>query len=464
MQKKSLFDEFTKVSAKAWKQKIQYDLKGSDYNEKLVWESPEGIKVKPFYHSDDLGDDKNSIIHHPESWYIGQEIFVAHAKESNRRAHLLLQQGVESLIFIIPSEKTNIEQLLAKIDLGGVTIHFNLKFLSLPFVKNLVLFFGEHRTKFFLNIDTIGHYAQNGNWFSNRDLDQKTLREILVFCSEKKIDNVLSINQGLYQSAGANIVQQLAYSLAHVNEYLNEFSGEILKNMVFKVSMGSNYFFEIAKIRALRWLYKTLATEYGSSIDCHIIAFPSSRNKTLYAYNVNQLRSTAECMSAILGGADTICNLAYDAHFHKTNDFSERLARNQLLVLKHESYFDKIENPAEGSYYIENLTEQLAEKALSLFKQIEAKGGFLNQLKHGTLQRKIRENAAKEQGRFDDKTEVLIGTNSYQFTEDKMQNDLDIYPFVKIKNTKTKIEPIVAKRLAEKYEKERLFQEGWKGK
>jgi len=464
MQKKSLFDEFSHVSAKAWKQKIQYDLRGSEYNEKLVWESPESLKVKPFYHSEDRGGQKIPRIYHPAIWHIGQEIFVANTKKSSERAHFLLQNGVESLLFVIPSEKIIIEELLTKIDISSVAVHFNLQFLSFPFIKNLVFLFGEHRANLFFNIDTIGNYARNGNWFSNQHHDQKTLREILVFCTESKIENVISVDLALYQNAGANIVQQLAYALAQANEYLNEFGGQFVKKIVFKVSTGSNFFFEISKIRALRWLYKTLAAEYDVDLPCHIIAFPSKRNKTLYAYNVNQLRSTTECMSAIIGGADTINNLAYDSHFHKTGDFAERIARNQLLILKHESYFNKIENPAEGSYYIESLTEQLAEKALSLFKQIETSGGILKQLQKGTLQRKIRENAVKEQARFDDKIEVLIGTNGYRFEGDKMKDDLQIYPFVKMRNSKTKTEPILEKRLAETNEKQRLFREGWEGK
>src|SRR5690606_20773082 len=120
------------------------------------------------------------------------------------------------------------------------------------------------------------------------------------------------------------------------NEYLNVTSSAVERSMTFQISTGPNYFFEIAKIRALRKLYATLAKEYGINENCHIIATPSKRNKTLYDYNVNLLRSTSECMSAVLGGADAVCNLPYDALYHKSNEFGERIARNQLLILKHE--------------------------------------------------------------------------------------------------------------------------------
>ncbi|MNR16220.1 Methylmalonyl-CoA mutase [compost metagenome] len=203
-------------------------------------------------------------------------------------------------------------------------------------------------------------------------------------------------------------------------------------------------------------LFKLIAEEYNPSIECHLLVTPTKRNKTIYDYNVNMLRTTTECMSAILGGADAVANLPYDSLYHKDNEFGDRIARNQLLVLKHESYFDKVDNPADGSYYIESLTTQLAEKSLALFKDIEANGGFLKLLNDGTIKKKIQESAAKEQELFDSKKEVLLGTNKYPNKEDKMKHDLELFPFVKIKPRKTLITPIIEKRLAEKLEQERL--------
>lgn len=228
---------------------------------------------------------------------------------------------------------------------------------------------------------------------------------------------------------------------------------------MFTVSVGSNYFFEIAKLRALRILWSTLASEYQINTDCYISAVPTKRNKTLYDYNTNMLRTTTECMSAILGGANNVCNLPYDAIYHKDNEFGERIARNQLLILKHESAFDKVNNAADGAYYIESLTEQLAEKALELFKDIERNGGFLNQLKSGTIQRKIKENATKEQEQFNSGERILLGTNKHSNPNDKMAEQLQIYPFVKINKRKTLIVPIIEKRIAEQIEQTRLKNE-----
>jgi methylmalonyl-CoA mutase len=254
-------------------------------------------------------------------------------------------------------------------------------------------------------------------------------------------------------------VQQLAYALAHANEYLNHFGNSIDTQITFYVSVGTNYFFEIAKLRALRILWRTLAKEYKLNADCHIFATPSLRNKTIYDYNTNMLRTTTECMSAILGGANTISNLPYDSLFHKTNEFGDRVARNQLLILKNESYLNKVNNPADGAYYIESLTNQLCDKALALFKDIEANGGFFKQLNEGTIQRKIKESSAMEQNLFDKEEEVLLGTNKHPNLDDKMKDNLELYPFVKINRRKTVIEPIIENRLSEKLEQQRLKTE-----
>jgi methylmalonyl-CoA mutase len=262
------------------------------------------------------------------------------------------------------------------------------------------------------------------------------------------------------------MTQQLAYALAQATEYLNHFTSVsnnkgLMKNlkMTFQVAIGSNYFFEIAKIRALRKLYAIIAKEFDVTQTCHIVARPTKRNKTIYDYNINMLRTTTECMSAILGGADTICNLSYDALYHKSNEFGERISRNQLSVLKAESYFDAVSNPADGTYYIESLTSELSEKALEIFKDIEVNGGFLSQLKEGIILRKIKESASKEQHLFDNGTLVLLGTNKFINENDKMKNDLELFPFVKTNIRKTLIEPVIERRLSEKLEQTRLKNE-----
>ena len=453
MTNNNLFSEFESISAKQWKQQIQFELKGADYNETLVWESAEGIKVKPFYHNDETEVNLNAIVP-AKPFAIVQNIFVHDVKKSNVRALETLQRGAESIRFTIENDTISIEELMQNLPTENVTYYFNLPFLSVEFVNKINEFSKKNKSNIFIQVDPIGQLVKEGNWFENLEKDFEKLNTI----APKTTIPFLTISSGIYQNAGANIVQQLAYTLAQANEYFNRIPA-INQPISFETTVGTNYFFEIAKLRALRILFNTLATEYNYNFDCHIIATPTKRNKTLYDYNVNMLRTTTECMSAILGGADAVANLPYDALYHKDNEFGDRISRNQLLILKHESYFDKVNNPADGAYYIETVTEQLAEKALELFKDIERNGGLISQLIEGTIQRKINESAQKEQELFDSGKEVLLGTNKYPNKNDQMKNDLELYPFVKQNARKTLITTIIEKRLAEKVEQERLSQE-----
>lgn len=453
MANNNLFSDFEAVSSKQWKQQIQYELKGADYNETLVWESPEGIKVKPFYHNDETEVNFDAITP-SKPFAIVQNIFVHDVKKSNARALETLQRGAESVRFTLENDAVSIDELMQNLPLENVNYYFSLPFLSVEFSNKINEFASKNKANIFIQNDPIGQLAKDGNWFENLEKDFEKLNTI----TSKSTVPFLTISSGIYQNAGANIVQQLAYTLAQTNEYFNRIPA-INQPITIEVAVGTNYFFEIAKLRALRILFNTLASEYNHNFDCHIIATPTKRNKTLYDYNVNMLRTTTECMSAILGGADAVANLAYDAIYHKDNEFGDRISRNQLLVLKHESYFDKVNNPADGAYYIETLTKQLAEKALELFKDIEKNGGLISQLIDGTIQRKINESAQKEQELFDSGKEVLLGTNKYPNKNDRMKDDLELYPFVKQNPRKTLITPIIERRLAEKLEQDRLASE-----
>jgi methylmalonyl-CoA mutase len=448
-----LFNEFEPVSSKQWKNQIQYELKGADYSD-VVWESPEGIKVKPFYHIDERKEPL-AVSTTATQFTICQNIYVKDVDKSAGRALSTLKRGAESIRFTIESEEADIEKLVAQLPLAKTPVYFYLRFLSIDFVKRIDAIAKDKHAEIYVLLDPVGQLAKDGNWFNSLEQDFDALNTIAIACPNI---NFVSVDSGLYQNAGANSIQQIAYTLAHANEYFNRVA-TINKPIVLQVAVGTNYFFEIAKLRAIRLLVNLIAKQYDHSFDCHIIATPTKRNKTLYDYNVNMLRTTTECMSAILGGANAVANLAYDSLYHKDNEFGDRIARNQLLVLKHESYFDKVNNPADGAYYIEELTQQLAEKALALFKDIEANGGFLSQLKEGTIQRKINESAAKEQELFDSGKEVLLGTNKYPNKNDRMSHDMELFPFVKTNPRKTLITPVIEKRLAEKTEQERLAEE-----
>ncbi len=450
------FNEFEPVSAKQWKQKIQFDLKGADYNSTLLTKTNEGITINPFYHKDTT---QYLDVNVPaETFKICQTIFIDDVSIANKLAKKAIKNGATALRFVADTP-FDFETLFKGVS-ELCPIYFKLNFLSYSFIADLLK--NVKFCKCALNIDIIGHLTTSGHWFKNNKEDHKNTAKILSKASDNI--SVLAVNAGVYQNAGANAVQQVAYALAHLNEYFNVFSEGLFpmpksKEIFINFSIGSNYFLEIAKLRAFRYLFDVLVKEYTFAFKPIIFAEPTLRNKSIYDYNVNMLRTTTECMSAALGGADIINNIAYDSVYHKSNTFGERIARNQLLILQEESHFKVAKEAVKGTYYIETLSTQIAEKALQLFKEIEQKKGFVNQLFSGTIQRKIIENAQKEQTQFDAGELQLIGVNKFPNLQDKMSEDLELYPFFKTKPHKTLIQPIVPKRLAEKLEKERLKHE-----
>ena len=448
---KDLFSEFPSISSKQWKQKIQFDLKGIEYNT-LLTNTLEGVHIKPFYHAESFQSLK--IKENVKEFSICQSIFIHNEKKTNNLALDALNRGADSIYFT--AEKTfDIHSVLNNIE--DKEIFFKFLFLDLEFLKTLIN--SNKKNTLFINIDLVGNLAKTGNWFFSNQKDHAILKSILDLNNSN--NHMLGVDVSLYQNAGANSVQQVAYALAHANEYLNlidknNISG--VKKINFNFSIGSNYFFEIAKLRAFNYLWNKLAKVYSYKLEAHIFSKPTFRNKSIYDYNVNMLRSTTECMSAILGGTNTISNIAYDSIFHKKNEFGERIARNQLIILKEECKI-KDSNVSDGTYFIEELTYEIATKALQIFKDIESNGGFIQQLMKGTIQRKISESAKKEQDLFDKDSINLLGVNKFPNLEDKMKNDIEIFPFLKKKKNKTVCIPIVEKRLSEKIEEERLKTE-----
>ncbi|MGI9546766.1 MAG: methylmalonyl-CoA mutase subunit beta [Flavobacteriaceae bacterium] len=455
MSENLLFSEFSQLTNKEWKQKIHADLKGADYNETLIWESPEGIKVKPFYTAEDQNNARDIEIE-TGSWSIGQKIFSDDPDLINSKCAEALDQGVDSLIIAVGSESESPKNYFTGIALKDEKVFLDAAALPPEKLSLCLKDIPVEQDRLYVLHDIVGQLTATGNWYSNLDADFKKLEEVLVANPGSK---VVSVNASRYQNAGANRVQQIAYALAHAAEYLKRLDSQYLSHITFMISVDTNYFFEIAKIKALRILWQRLISERDANISSHLLSFPTTRNKSIYDYNVNMLRTTTECMSAILGGADTIYNLPYDHIYHKDNEFANRIARNQLLILRNESYFDQVDNAAAGSYYIQHLTSEMASSAWSLYEQIQSAGGFLRQLKDHKIQKKIKESAQKQQQAFNNGEEILVGSNKYINEADLMTDQLQKDPFLKIERKKTLIEPILEKRLTESLEKNRLDHE-----
>ena len=456
MSENTLFKDFSPITEKAWKQKIQVDLKGADYNETLIWESPEGINVKPFYTSEDLGLETSLQKLKPVKWRIGQLLLAGGKSYNAEDFEEILKEGVEALVIRVDDPASLKELLLEENALAQQKIYLETINIDPEEVINWLSSREVESEQLIVLTDIIGHLAGSGNWFKGMEEDFKSLKSLL---GSEATSKVVAVDISCYQNAGANRVQQLAYGLAHAKEYLDKCDADGLSHISFKLSVDSNYFFEIAKLKALRILWQKLLDQEDKDIGIDILAHPSLRNKSIYDYNVNMLRTATECMSAILGGADTIFNLPYDYVYHESNEFAERIARNQLLILKNESYFQHVDNVASGSYYIESLVEEMVNKSWELFEQIQAGGGFLNQLKQHKIQQKIKASSQKQQDAFDKGEEVLVGSNKYPNESDRMTDQLQKDPFLKKRIQKTLIEPIMEKRLAESLEQNRLDHE-----
>lgn len=420
-----LFENFDIISDKEWKNKVQVELKGLEYNETLVWGTNDQINVKPLYTKDDV--DYSAIQPLPRNskdW----KIISKYTGNINQDYSFLYGYLIPQKSFNEKIELPNYLDLFIEFD--GST---DLK--SLENIPNLK----------YLDLDIYGYLAQNGLWQNDSQKASKALvKEVLEL---KNFEKVISIQADVYQNAGANHVQQLAITLAHAVEYLENFGADIADKIYFKFAVGSNYFFEVAKLRAFRFLWKLILEQYNKESEAFIFTSTSDRNKSkLDIYN-NVIRTTLESSAAIFGSSDAVFVGSYDEVNNET-DFGLELAAKQQLLLQKESYLNQFTDPAAGSFYIESLTNQLAENALELFKTIQNVGGFVRALENETLQDYIYTNAKKEQKDFDEQIIKLIGVNKYR-------NEADIIeklPKEKIIKQALFI-PIVPTRLAEKEEK-----------
>ncbi len=342
--KEKLFSDFSPASTEQWMEKVTADLKGADFEKKLVWKTNEGFKVKPFYRMEDLeglkttdalpgefpylrGTKKNN-----NEWLVRQEIKVECPKEANAKALDILNKGVDSLSFHVKAKELNAEYI------------------------------------------------------------------------ETLLNNQLT-------DAGIP-------------------AATVAKKIKFNFGISSNYFLEIAKFRAARMLWANIVASYhpeclrdcdnkGANGECRcaakmaVHAETSTFNLTLFDAHVNLLRTQTEAMSAALAGVDSMTVVPFDKTYSTPDEFSERLARNQQLLLKEESHFDKVIDPAAGSYYIENLTVSIAKQAWELFLAVEEAGGFYAALKAGTVQAAVNESNKARHKAVAQRREVLLGTNQF---------------------------------------------------
>ncbi len=432
--------EFPSGSSKVWMDQLNIDLKGRDIS-KLLWKSPEGIEVAPFY----TPEDRNKLAHvvqfvkqiphlkgngaYSNNWNIRQDISVLDIAKSNRKAISLSKLGINELGFIFHEKSPGLEiaGLLENLDLSQIRLNLSSGANSFDLLKTIIPWLKSNKVNrdFFsggIEYDPLGNLVLSGKFYISEAEDMKQAYKLLSFSLEHNSNiKLLSLSGNIFSNLGCTIVEELGFSLAMASEYISHISemginpSDIANTMQLNLGIGPNYFFEIAKIRSARWLWSVLtkAFEAEDANKIFIQSVPTSFNKTKFDSYVNMLRYTTEALSAAIGGANSINIFPFNSIEKQAGDFSERIARNTQIILKEESYINKINDPAAGSCYIESLTNSIAERSWELFQNIESHGGFLKSYKKGIIQEQIEKSREARRQNISGRKEILVGTNHY---------------------------------------------------
>jgi len=444
MDHNDLFKEFPPVSTEAWEEKINKDLKGADYERKLIWKTDEGFRIKPYYRNEDLkaidyldnlpGDFpfNRSKQKKGNEWLIRQNVKVGDIKETNQKVLDLLMKGVDSIGFILKEDHKytyeEIDLLFKNIFAENIESNFccgNSSLNILEIILQLVKNYNRKLDKITgsVDYDPLGNFSLHGKFPVSDKVSFDQCTNLIHTASHLPNFRVLTMHGEYFRNSGGGIIEELAFSLSMAVEYLTQITerglsiNDIAPRIKFNFAVGPNYFMEIAKLRAARLLWANIVKAYGKSSDetakMHIHTITSDWNKTVYDPHVNLLRTTTESMSSIIGGTDSLTVKPFDQTYVQANEFSERIARNQQLLLKEESYLDKVADPAAGSYFIENLTDSIVGEAWKLFLEVEENGGYLHAFRQGFVQSKIKATAEMRDMAIAQRKVNLLGTNQY---------------------------------------------------
>lgn len=483
-----LFQEFCPNTLQEWKDKVVADLKGADFDRKLVWKTNEGFSVQPMFRREDReklahldclpgefpfvrGNKKDS-----NDWFVRQDISVGDFADANKKALDILNKGITSLGFVFEEcrdfSEAGMEVLLKDIELECIEVNFVSpcnKLSLLKAFKEVVEERGNIPENIYggINADPLSDMAREGKIDENGVFAD--MAEAFVLMKAYRNFKLAEVGGYVFNDCGASVVQELGFSLAAGLEYMDRLTEKgftadaVAPRIRFHFATGSKYFMEIAKLRAARYIWAHMIKAYnpGSDAVCmmHIHGETSRWNKTLYDSNVNMLRTQTETMAAVLGGVDSFSVNPYDAIFRKGGEFSERIARNQQLLLKEESHFSKIADVAGGSYYIEELTDLIIDAAWKLFSETEAEGGYIAAFRSGYVQKAVKAMAEARDKAVAERKENLLGTNQFPDFSEILSGTVDTdIPYAE-ENRKGDFETLTPCRGGSGFEKMRLRTE-----
>ncbi len=486
MKKEKLFDNFPPVTTKAWMELISSDLKGADFSKKLVWKTNEGFDVNPFYRAEDLENlsftdtlpgcfpyvrGKKS---ENNEWLIRQNIEVTDYSAANEKALFILNRGVDSLGFVITDPESvtesNFRILLKDIQLEAIELNILSNGKAREILEILLTLTEENGTdrskvRGAIEADPLGRLILNGKLCVPVEQGLDYLASLTEASALFPLLRTIHINAAVFGNAGAGLTEELALGISMGTEYLSQLTSRgipaevAVSKIRFSFSTGSEYFPEIAKLRAARLLWSLVLRGFGvenTAMEIHSVT--AVWNMTLYDPYVNMLRSTTEAMSAILGGTDSLTVEPFDKAFRKPGVFSERIARNQQLILREESYFDKVADPGAGSYYIENLTKLIADKAWKIFTSLEENGGFLANIESGEIQKKVEESAGRRRKDYAVRKAVLLGTSQFPNNLESVSpaDDLNMISVKTDFDEDHMVKPVVQFRVSEAFDAIRI--------
>lgn len=445
--REKLFTEFPPVTTEQWEEVINADLKGADYERKLVWRTPEGFSVRPYYRAENLegiqhltseagefpyvrGTRKNN------RWGVHQTLKVECPSKANAEAKKMLMAGVDSLEFNFSGEisAADLDTLLEGIELTAIELTLsgcklgNTAALMMDKIEKAGYDKESVRVNFVIDpliksLSVKGQFcSENGNGCFEK------IAALIKRAADYKHIRIVTVTGETFSNAGSTIVEELAFTLAAGHDYIVRLVEAGLpvdlaaRKIRFSMAVTANYFMEIAKFRAARMLWANIVKGYNPEKECackmYTHAVTSAWNQTVYDPYVNMLRGTTEAMSATIAGVNTLEVLPFNHSFEAPTEFSQRIARNVELLLKHESHFDQVVDPAGGSYYIETLTKSIADEAWKLFLEVEDKGGYTAAFQAGFVVEKVKASAAAKDKNIATRRQILLGANQYpNFTE-----------------------------------------------
>lgn len=457
----NFFKDFESAKFEIWKAESEKALKGKPF-EKLFSSTLENIKIKPIYTKEDSPDnaknefpgfryflrswkiDGNRI----EPWKIIQRIETPNPKDANQLIKNEIDKGVDGFVIkhynynlenpkgVVIDSLLDLEDIFNGVDLSKITIHFDTLF-PVELCSILVEYFKKTKTPNdkidgSVNLDFFESFLDKGKFF-----EQSFWLDNILWKNHQILDQnfpkfkTFVIDGTIFYESGSNIVQEIAFTLNLAVEKLKfilsktEDFQNTLNKFMFKISIGSDIFLNLAKLRSLRFLWSTILESLGidfNSVQIPIYAVTAKRNKSKLDAYVNMLRNTCETLTAILGTADYIEVTPYDYFLNEPEEFSIRNARNTQLVLKEEHNLREVIDPVGGSWFLETLTYEITQKALELFKEIEQNGGFYKNLINGNIQNQILKVRNKRMQRLSTREDILVGTNRFSNPDD---NPLD---------------------------------------